>query len=298
MDTNSLTAFLAVVDCGSFSEAAEKLYLTQPAVSKRIATLEDQLGMPLFDRTGRTTSLNEAGRTLLPRARKMLELLNDTRQEITNLSGQIKGPLSIATSHHIGLRRLPDTLKQFSKQYPEVDLDIHFVDSEASYEMLARGEIELGIITLSPESPANVIARRIWDDPLVFMAAKDHPLAKDKRITTERLSQFQTVLPGPKTFTYRMVQRLFEEEKLVLNTVMSTNYLETLRMLASIGLAWCILPASMLGDDLIKLNVQLNDNRQPPIRQLGVIYHQKRTLSNSARALLDILDTVAKRNSV
>ena len=113
MDTNNLTAFLAIVDSGSFSIAAEKLFLTQPAVSKRIASLEEQLNTPLFDRSGRTVNLNEAGRTLLPKARKMLELLNDTRQEITNLSGQVKGPLSIATSHHIGLRRLPEVLKAF-----------------------------------------------------------------------------------------------------------------------------------------------------------------------------------------
>ena len=290
MDTNTLTAFLAVVDCGSFSEAADKLHLTQPAVSKRIASLEEQLGTSLFDRTSRSTSLNEAGRTLLPRARQMLELLSDTRQELTNLSGEFKGPLHIATSHHIGLRRLPDILKHFSKEYPEIDLDIRFVDSEASYEMLIRGEIELGVITLSPESPQYIESRKIWDDPLIFMAAKDHPLANEKEISTKRLSEYQAVLPGAKTFTYGMVQRLFEEENLMLRTAMSTNYLETLRMLAAIGLAWCILPATMLDDDLTELDVVLNENRQPPVRQLGVIYHQKRTLSNGAKAFLQTLN--------
>ncbi|OED41277.1 LysR family transcriptional regulator [Endozoicomonas sp. (ex Bugula neritina AB1)] len=289
MDTNSLIAFLAVVDCGSFSEAADKLFLTQPAVSKRISGLEDQLGTSLFDRTSRRVSLNEAGRTLLPRARQMLDLLSDTRQELTNLNGEIKGPLTIATSHHIGLHRLPTVLKAFSSRYPNVDLDIRFVDSEASYEMLSRGEVELGVITLSPETPSHVISEKIWDDPLVFMAAKDHPLAGKKNVSTKQLSEYQAVLPGSKTFTYGLVQRLFKEERLILKTAMSTNYLETLRMLASIGLAWCILPKTMLGDDLVELDVLLKEGRHPPVRQLGIICHRKRTLSNSANAFLDLV---------
>ncbi len=290
MDTNNLTAFLAIVDSGSFSIAAEKLFLTQPAVSKRIASLEEQLNTPLFDRSGRTVNLNEAGRTLLPKARKMLELLNDTRQEITNLSGQVKGPLSIATSHHIGLRRLPEVLKAFSRQFPEVTLDIHFVDSEVSYEMINRGEAELGVITLSPENPAHIEAKKIWDDPLVFMAAKDHPLASLRTITTRQLSEHQAVLPGRNTFTYGLVKTLFEEENLNLQTAMSTNYLETLRMLASIGLAWCILPETMLEKDLVPLNVTLQSRQQPPVRKLGYIHHKKRTLSNSARAFLKLIE--------
>ncbi|ELT95494.1 hypothetical protein CAPTEDRAFT_59870, partial [Capitella teleta] len=99
MDTTNLTAFLAIVDTGSFSEAGEKLFLTQPAVSKRIAALEEQLGTSVFDRIGRQVTLNEAGKVLLPRARKMMALVHDTKLEIINLSGEVKGPLSIATSH-------------------------------------------------------------------------------------------------------------------------------------------------------------------------------------------------------
>lgn len=295
MDTTNLTAFLAIVDTGSFSEAGEKLYLTQPAVSKRIAALEDQLGTPVFDRVGRQVVLNEAGRTLLPRARQMLDLLKNTRQEITNLSGEIKGPLAIATSHHIGLRRLPEILKAFSRQYPEVKLDIRFVDSEASYEMLNRGEIELAVITLSPRSKPNVQSELLWNDPLTFMAARDHPLVGLNKVTTRELSQHQAVLPGKNTFTYQLVNRLFEQEGLKLHTAMSTNYLETLRMLAAIGLAWCILPRTMLGEDLLPLDVDLQTTLKPPVRQLGYILHNKRSLSNGARAFAELLDQYKDR---
>lgn len=296
MDIPSLTAFLTVAECGSFSIAAKRLHLTQPAVSKRIANLEQQLNTPLFDRklfdskshaNGRRTHLNEAGRTLLPNARQMLELIKDTRQQITNLKTQIKGPLSLATSHHMGLRRLPELLKAFAKAYPDVTLDIKFVDSEAAYELLHRGEVELGIITLAPSNPETVQSKWLWDDPLCFMACKEHPLAKLKTISAAQLSQHQAVLPGTGTFTYRLVQKLFDEQGLTLKTAMSSNYLETIRMLTAIGIAWSILPKSMLGDDLIELKTEC----QPPIRALGYIQHKHRTLSNAGHAFLQMLDT-------
>ena len=107
MDLANLNAFIAIAEAGSFSEAAERLHLTQPAVSKRIAGLEQQLDTRLFDRLGREVSLTEAGRALLPRAYQILYVLDDTRRALTNLNGEVSGRLTLATSHHIGLHRLP-----------------------------------------------------------------------------------------------------------------------------------------------------------------------------------------------
>ena len=295
MDTASFSAFLAIVDTGSFSEAANTLFLTQPAISKRIAGLEQQLGTPLFDRIGRQISLTEAGRVLLPRARQIMELFNDTRQEIYNLNDEISGPLRIATSHHIGLHRLPEILKRFSRTWPQVSLDIRFVDSEDSYDLLAKGDIELGIVTLSPEDQPLVQPRLIWNDPLVFMAAKDHPLANSGQISPKTLSRHQAVLPGRNTFSYEIIRRFFEKEKLSLQTAMSTNYLETLKMLTSIGLAWSILPETMLDEGLIALDVRLKGNRPLPERKLGYIHHKKRTLSNGAKAFIRLLNAVSEK---
>ncbi|MEQ9508335.1 MAG: LysR family transcriptional regulator, partial [Alloalcanivorax xenomutans] len=134
MDTQSLQAFMAVAESGSFSGAAERLFLTQPAVSKRIAVLEQQLGARLFDRVGRRIRLTEAGEALLPRARKVLQELEDMGRAINNLTGEVSGTLRIGTSHHIGLHRLPPVLRRFSREYPQVRLDIHFIDSEEAWE--------------------------------------------------------------------------------------------------------------------------------------------------------------------
>ncbi|WP_163014523.1 LysR family transcriptional regulator, partial [Pseudomonas viridiflava] len=107
----NLNAFIAIAEIGSFSGAGERLHLTQPAISKRIAGLEQQLNVRLFDRLGREVSLTEAGRALLPRAYQILNVLDDTRRDLTNLTGEISGRLTLATSHHIGLHRLPPVLR-------------------------------------------------------------------------------------------------------------------------------------------------------------------------------------------
>ena len=150
MDIAALQAFLAVAETNSFSRAAERIFLTQPAISKRIAALEASLGARLFDRIGRTIQLTPAGQALLTRSRAILRELDDVRRSITNLAGAITGELSLATSHHIGLHRLPGPLQQFHKSYPGVRLDLRFMDSEKACRAVAQGEIELAIVTLPP----------------------------------------------------------------------------------------------------------------------------------------------------
>ncbi|CAN1602744.1 protein of unknown function [Pseudomonas mediterranea] len=150
MDLANLNAFIAIAETGSFSGAGEHLHLTQPAISKRIAGLEQQLNVRLFDRLGRETGLTEAGRALLPRAYQILNVLDDTRRALTNLTGEVTGRLTLATSHHIGLHRLPPLLREFTRRYPQVALDIQFLDSEVAYEEILHGRAELAVITLAP----------------------------------------------------------------------------------------------------------------------------------------------------
>ncbi|CAN7197397.1 LysR family transcriptional regulator [Pseudomonas sp. LjRoot71] len=286
MDLATLNAFIAIAELGSFSEAAERLFLTQPAVSKRIASLEQQLNVRLFDRLGREVSLTEAGRALLPRAYQILNVLDDTRRALTNLNGEISGRLTLATSHHIGLHRLPALLRAFTRAYPQVALDIQFLDSEVAYEEVLHGRAELAVITLAPETREPVHAVAVWDDPLDFVAAPEHPLARNGAVSLADVAHHPAVFPGGNTFTHHIVRRLFEAQGLTPNIAMSTNYLETIKMMVSIGLAWSVLPRTMLDDQVARLplpGIQLT-------RQLGYISHTERTLSNAARAFMNLLD--------
>lgn len=286
MDLATLNAFIAIAELGSFSEAAERLHVTQPAVSKRIASLEQQLSVRLFDRLGREVSLTEAGRALLPRAYQILNVLDDTRRALTNLNGEICGRLTLATSHHIGLHRLPPLLRAFTRAHPQVALDIQFLDSEVAYEEVLHGRAELAVITLAPETREPVHAVAVWDDPLDFVAAPEHPLARNQAITLADVAHHPAVFPGGNTFTHHIVRRLFEAQGLTPNIAMSTNYLETIKMMVSIGLAWSVLPRTMLDEQVARLplpGIQLT-------RQLGYISHTERTLSNAARAFMNLLD--------
>ncbi|MCY1278845.1 HTH-type transcriptional activator CmpR [compost metagenome] len=286
MDLASLNAFLAIAETGSFSEAATRLHLTQPAVSKRIAGLEQQLKVRLFDRLGREVGLTEAGRALLPRAYQILNVLDDTRRALTNLNGEVTGRLTLATSHHIGLHRLPPVLRAFTRAYPQVALDIQFLDSEVAYEEILHGRAELAVITLAPETHAPIKAVPVWDDPLDFVAAPEHPLARTGAVTLADVARHPAVFPGGNTFTRYIVQGLFEAQGLTPNIAMSTNYLETIKMMVSIGLAWSVLPRTMLDDQVVRLplpGIQLT-------RELGYIVHTERTLSNAAKAFMSHLD--------
>ncbi len=286
MDLANLNAFIAVAETGGFSLAADRLHLTQPAISKRIAALEQQLDVRLFDRLGREIGLTEAGRALLPRAYQILNVLDDTRRALTNLNGEVGGRLCLATSHHIGLHRLPPLLRAFTRQYPDVTLDIRFLDSEVAYEEVLHGRAELAVITLAPHTNEPIRATPVWDDPLEFVVAPEHPLASKMGVSLADVAGYPAVFPGGNTFTHHIAQRLFEREGLAPNIAMSTNYMETIKMMVSIGIAWSVLPRTMLDAQVVSLplpGVRLS-------RQLGYIRHSERTLSNAAMAFMALLD--------
>ena len=285
MDTQNLQAFLLVAETGSFSQAAERLHLTQPAISKRVALLEDQLQAGLFDRIGRNVSLTEAGKALLPHAQRVESELQQALQSVRNLDGSVGGELRLATSHHIGLHRLPPVLSYFSEAFPEVHIDIDFLDSEQAYEMITQGSAELAVVTLAPKEPQSLVTQAVWQDPLDFMVQPGHALTRKKTVALRELSDYPAILPGLNTYTGQIIKRLFDQRELPLRVSMATNYLETIRMMASVGLGWTLLPRTMRDETLEPVEV-LNTR---PQRTLGSVYHRGRSLSRAAEAFISAL---------
>lgn len=285
MDLNALRAFLEVAEQASFSRAAEQLHLTQPAVSKRIAALEETLGTPLFDRIARHIVPTQAGRALMPRAREILRQVDDCRRAVADLSGEVAGPLVVGTSHHIGLRRLPPVLKAFTQHYPKADLDIRFMASESICEAVEEGRLEVGIVTLPLEPPATLTVTPLWDDPLYLVFAPDHPLARKDALTPATIARYPAILPDPGTFTRQLIDQAFERHGQKLIAKVETNYMETIRMMVSIGLGWSLLPATLQGEDLITHDLASIQTR----RTLGLVTHRNRTLSNVAKRLSELL---------
>lgn len=286
MDTNALYAFLAVAESGSFSLAAEQLFLTQPAISKRIAALEDELAVKLFERLGRKVLLTEAGRTLLPKAKHIIEELAESRRLIANLSGDVRGTLQLATSHHIGLHRLPEILRDYSRRFPQVEFDLHFLDSEAGCTAVAAGELEMAVVTLPESPPDQLEIHPVWDDPLKPMVSRDYSKTGSGAFA-EIVEHHPAILPEKGTVTRRLIDSGLADQGVTPKVGVETNYLETIRMLVSAGLGWSVLPLSMQGDDLICIDMPGAGFQ----RQLGIVTHRKRTLSRAARMFCDMLLT-------
>jgi len=298
MDIQQLIAFTTIADLGSFSAAAAQLRLTQSAISKRIALLEVQVSQPLFDRINRTVQLTEAGQALLPRAQRIIREVEDTKRYMTDIKGLVTGSLSIATSHHIGLHRLPTVLKRFTEQYPDVHLQINFIDSEQANAAVLQGEFELALITL-PQSfiddegqvdrNHDIQHYRIWSDPLAFVTNQQHPLAKKVSqglsVTLADLANYPAILPDPNTYTTQLIQNLFDEKKQALNISMTTNHLDAINMMISVGLGWSVLPLTLMNKNIIELPIKA----PCLVRELGCIHHRERSLSNAARAMLTLL---------
>lgn len=279
METIALKTFLDVASTGSFSASAERLHVSQPAISKRIAALESQLGQALLDRVGRQVLLTEAGHALLPYAQQVLSSLEDARRRLSQLHEGVAGRLSLGTSHHIGLHRLPPVLRRFIEDYPAVDLDMHFMDSEQACDAVLAGSLEMAIVTLPPNEQPRLATELLWPDPLDVVVCADHPLASETRVSLRSLAQFPAVLPDAQTYTHRIIRAALADIAQPLRIRLATNYLETLRMLTGIGLGWSVLPRSMLDQNLRALRVPGLSLR----RELGIVRHRGRAESAAAR---------------
>ncbi len=291
MDTEHLKSFVVVSECASFSQAADRLFITQPAVSKRIGALERLLDTRLFDRIGKHVQLTEAGRILLPKALKILADLEDATRAVQDLTGEVRGDLHVATSHHIGLHKLPPVLRDFAACYPNVNLRFEFLDSEIACERVLQGKCELALVTLPPCINPHLQAVTIWRDPLVFITSGQSNITT--HCTLAQLSQQPAILPDLNTYTGQLVLRFFNEQGLSLNISMATNFLETIKMLCSVGLGWSVLPASMVDSQLKILtvkNVKLE-------RDLGIVRHTGRTLSNAGQAFVTSLNKTASQET-
>ncbi len=296
MDTQSMRAFVQVAETASFSHAADALHLTQPAISKRIARLEQQLDARLFDRIGRHVHLTEAGEAFLPRCKRILSEIQDAERLIHGLDGRIEGSLSMGISHHIGLHRLPPVLRRFTQQHPAVRLDIDFMDSEQAHQRILQGELDLAVITLAPSREPRLESFEVWRDTLALAVSHEHPLTQRKAgqpVSLQELAEHTAIPPGLGTYTGQIIKQRFDEAGLSMDIGMSTNYLETIKVMVSIGLGWSLLPLS-LHDDCVRQLPMTGPGWQ---RQLGCVYHRDRSLSNAARAFIDELKNEAQNQA-
>lgn len=182
MNVSQLRAFVTVIDNGSFSEAARELGLSQPAVTMQIQGLESDLGVTLLDRRYRRVDLTEAGRSLLPHARKVLDQIEDARQDIEQLSDTVSGRLAIGASTTPGVYLVPFVLGRFIDAYPEVGVSVMLSDTARVVEAVESGEVNFGVSGAIVKNP-RVTFEKLGTDDLIVICAADSPLAKKKALS-------------------------------------------------------------------------------------------------------------------
>lgn len=284
----TLAAFVAVVDCGSFSAAAERLHLTQPAVTKRIQSLEQTLGLPLFERLGRQTRPLESATIVLPQAREILARLADIERSLRDRSDRIEGMLRLATSHHIALHRLPTALNACRTRYPDIELQLLFLDSEAGIDAVARRQVDLALATLPDRLPEGLQAGALWRDQLTLMLREDLLERAPDPASGEWLTWLETqpaILPPAGSATRVRVDRALHRAGVHLEAGHQSPYLEVIRMLIRAGLGVGVLPRSLHTHGLAFVDV-------PGLkitRTLGWVRHGTRHQSRAERAFVDLL---------
>jgi len=177
MDTRQLTAFCTVVELKSFSQAAERLGVTQPAVSLQIRSLEERLGQQLLDRSGRRVEPTEAGLRLYTGAQRLLAFEQQLVEEVAGeADGDLRGELAIGAATGPGATVVPLLLCEFQRENPDVRVELTISDTQTVVEAVARRELELGIVGATPRH-RSVVYEPFFRDEVVLVCPPKHPFA-------------------------------------------------------------------------------------------------------------------------
>lgn len=188
MDINlhQLRIFHAVAEHGGYSRAAEALYLSQPGVSLQVKALERSIGLPLFEKVGRSQHLTEAGRELLGYSERIFALLDETRLVMEELGGGRRGTVKVAASTTAGIYVVPPALGAFHRESPGIKLTLDVLNRFTVQKRLLDNEVDLAVMGLIEDAHDLEVATFVPNE-LVVIASPRHPLAREKRITLDDL---------------------------------------------------------------------------------------------------------------
>jgi len=191
-----LKYLIGIVDSGlNITAAAERLYTSQPGISKQLKQLEAELGMQLFTRKGKSlAAITPAGREVIDRARKILREVENITSLASDLTGEQEGTLSIATTHTQARYVLPDVIRTFNERYPNVDLELHQGTSEQIAELISTHKVDFAIATGSQQLFSNLTLLPIYHWNRIALVPKTHPLAREtKPLDLKTLSAYPLV---------------------------------------------------------------------------------------------------------
>ncbi len=286
----NIRAFLAVAETQSFTEAADRLFLTQPTITKRISQLETQLNNQLFHRTGSVVQLTTAGKALIPYANNLIQAWSSLEHKMQLFQDDVIGDLAISCNYHMGLHFLPKILKDFTCQYPKVNIKLDSTYSLPIIEKVASLEAEIGLITMKDNMPENISWHILQKSRVIAVIAKNHPFWQQRSGNiAHRLSQVPVLSPAPENRHHTVLHTLLDKHEIHSPELTNINMLEIIKRIVESGFGWSIITEDMMSDQLKEL--PLID--APIYINSACIYHKKVELSRAAKTFLEMCQRVS-----
>jgi DNA-binding transcriptional LysR family regulator len=289
---HQLKVFEATARHGSFTRAAEELFLTQPTVSMQVKQLTKAIGLPLFEQVGKRLFLTDAGRELFSTCQEIFGKLEQLEMSIANLKGMKQGRLRLAvitTAKYF----LPRLLGPFCQKYPGVDISLTVTNHERVIERLGNNQDDLYVMSQLPEN-LDIVAHPFLDNPLVVIGPKTHPLAKEKNISLKRLAEETFIMREPGSGTRRAFQKLLDDQGLSVRVRLELGSNEAIKQAIAGGLGLAVLSSHTIAHDGSMGELMAFDVEGFPIpRKWYVVHLSGKQLSVVASTFLDYLQVAA-----
>lgn len=239
MNRNHLALFHIVAQAGGISRGAAKARVSQPAVSKQIAELEDALGIPLLERLPRGCRLTEAGKILADYAQRWRSLENEAERAIEEYRGLKHGRLAVGTSLTIGGYLLPPVLAEFHRRCPDIELQLEIANTQRIQRALHEGAIELGL-TEGPIESDELVSSVFFQDELVVIAPAGHPLLKKKNVSVREICREPFIMREEGSGTRAVVERALRPKNLKVKPILSLASPEAVKNMVAAGIGIAI----------------------------------------------------------
>ncbi|NJM19206.1 MAG: LysR family transcriptional regulator [Richelia sp. SL_2_1] len=289
---HQLKVFEAAARHGSFTRAAEELFLTQPTISMQIKQLTKSVGIPLFEQVGKRLYLTDAGRELFATCQEIFNILAKFEMKVADLKGLKQGQLRLAvitTAKYF----IPRLLGAFCQLYPGIEIALQVTNHEGILERMTNNQDDLYIMSQIPEN-LDINYQEFLDNPLIVLAPINHPLAGEKNISISRLANEPFIMREPGSGTRRAVQKLFEEKNVEVKVKLELGSNEAIKQAIAGGLGISVLSRHTLmpyAEDLTVLDVE----HFPIKRSWYMVYPNGKQLSIVARAYFEYLLEAAKQ---
>lgn len=289
---HQLKVFEATARHGSFTRAAEELFLTQPTISMQVKQLTKAIGLPLFEQVGKRLFLTDAGRELFSTCQAIFQNLDQLEMTVANLKGMKQGKLRLAvitTTKYF----MPRLLGPFCQRYPDIDVSLIVTNHEQVTERLSNNQDDLYVMSQIPEN-LDVKAHSFLENPLVVVAPRHHPLANEKNISLKRLVEEPFIMREPGSGTRRALQKLLDTHKLTVKVRLELGSNEAIKQGIAGGLGLSVLSRHTLLTD--NSDVTILDVEGFPIeREWYIVYLAGKQLSVVASTFLEYLQNAATK---